>query len=114
MMVLHLSALGPFGIVTQMVPKREVDPLLDLGTLESRAGRLLESHEIAVLTRDESLVTVRGMRGIPYGRGGAVPNVCSCLFDEVAFRMRGLQGTGFRLQPSTRDDLWPPIDDVYS
>ena len=113
-MVLNLSALGPFGSVTWIGPERGLDPLLERATLATGAVGLLRNRGITVLTRDELLVPVRGMRGTPYGQGQAIPDVHNCLFDEVSFRMRGLGAKGFRFQPTRSDDLWPPIIDAYS
>lgn len=106
--IIDLSALGPYGMVTWMWPRKGLDSPDAPATLEADVLDALRKEGIEVLTRDEGLIPVRGMKGTPFGKGKAIPNVINCLFDEVSFWRRGLVVSGLRFR-SSPGDLWPSV-----
>lgn len=109
-MVLLLSAFAPFACPSWLWPQTEPDPALDPRDTEEAVRILLRGQGLTVLTREEILVPVRGMKGTPYSVEGRIPNVCHCLFDATSFLMQGLGPKQFRSQG--QGDLWPsPVDD---
>ncbi|HII39962.1 MAG TPA: hypothetical protein HA326_01955 [Thermoplasmata archaeon] len=105
-MALDLSALGPFACATWMWPAGGLDPPLNPRSVEAAVLDLLREQGIVVLTREEILIPVRGMKGTPYSKEGRVPNVCNCLFDAASFLLRGLGVSQFRAEAG-EGDLWP-------